>query len=156
MRIMVVSDTHNNQAALFNAFETAGTVDAIIHLGDGETDAQILSLAEEIPLFQVAGNCDIGSTAPRELFFELEGLHLMLCHGDIYGVKKGLSRLIQRAVEYGADAVLYGHTHLAQAEKHEGLWLINPGTLSSQAEFHSFAIIEIDSGCLNATIYQLF
>ncbi len=156
MRIMVVSDTHNNQAALFNAYQVAGTVDAIIHLGDGETDAQILALAEEIPLFQVAGNCDIGSTAPRELFLELEGSHLMLCHGDIYGVKKGLSRLIKRATESGADAVLYGHTHLAQAERHEGLWLINPGTLTAQSELYSYAILEINSGCLNATIYQLF
>jgi uncharacterized protein len=155
MRILVVSDTHGNQTALLKAHQAAGHLDVVIHLGDGETDAAILSELENHHVLRVAGNCDTGSTAPRELVCTWKGIRLLLCHGDRYGVKTSLSRLVQRGNEIGVDGVLYGHTHLAMAEKHEGLMLINPGTMTYPAPFHSYAILEITADGLHAAIIPL-
>ncbi|ACD96212.1 metallophosphoesterase family protein [Trichlorobacter lovleyi] len=156
MRILVVSDTHGNQAALLRAHEAAGRCEAIIHLGDGEEDAALLAVLDEgCPVVRLAGNCDLGSTAPRELIREWAGVRLLLCHGDRYGVKGGLARLLEQGRATGVDAVLYGHTHLAQAVRQEGIWLINPGTLTAPAPFHSYAILELSHAGLQVTIHPL-
>ena len=156
MRILVVSDTHGNQAALLRAHEAAGRCEAIIHLGDGEEDAALLAALDEgCTVVRLAGNCDLGSMAPRELIHEWAGVRLLLCHGDRYGVKGGLARLLEQGRATGVDAVLYGHTHLAQAVRQEGIWLINPGTLAAPATFHSYASLEITPAGLQATIHPL-
>lgn len=155
MRILVVSDTHGNQINLFKAHEDAGAVDAIIHLGDGETDAAMVASIEGCPAIVVAGNCDIGSTAPRELVREWEGVRLLLCHGDRYGVKMGLARLIEQAQAIGVHAVLYGHTHHALHEQHGDLLVLNPGTLWGRAPFLSYALLEINHGCITAAVHKL-
>ena len=155
MRILVVSDTHGNQLNLLKAHTAAGTVDAVIHLGDGEADAALLAELEAVPLYQVAGNCDCRSTAPKELICSWEGCRLLLCHGDRYGVKLGLSHLLDHARVSGVDAVLYGHTHHALHEQHDRLLVLNPGTLWGRAPFLSYAILEIENGTINATIQIL-
>lgn len=156
MRILLISDTHGNQAALLRAHEAAGQCDAVIHLGDGEQDASLLeAVDDQIQLFQVAGNCDLGSTVPREQICTFGKVRLLLCHGDRYGVKTGLSRLIERGQSAEVDVVLYGHTHLAQSVELEGLLLVNPGTLAAPATYHSYAILEITESGITATIHPL-
>lgn len=155
MRIFLISDTHGNQSTVLKAYDAVGKVDAIIHLGDGETDGALLASITDCPVFQVAGNCDAGSAAPRELIYEWKHIRLLLCHGDRYGVKTGFSRLIERGHETRVDAVLYGHTHLARIEQHDGLWLINPGTMNQQATFHSYILLELTNNGLQATIQTL-
>mgnify|MGYP000949154618 CR=1 FL=1 len=155
MRILVVSDSHGNYRNLFKARELAGQIDTIIHLGDGEGDAAMLAEAEEIPVLQVAGNCDFGAGAPRELLETLSDTRLLICHGDRYGVKLGLTQLLERAKNCGAAAALYGHTHQAQVEQYDGIWLINPGTLWGRAPFLSYAILELQPGTISAVIYKL-
>lgn len=156
MRVLVVSDSHNNVGNLARAIDAAGSFDALIHLGDGEAD---LTYFEELlgncRFLRVAGNCDIGSSAPRELLVDWEGVHLLLCHGDQYMVKQGLAMLAERGVEVGADLVLYGHTHLARSEYVCNLHLLNPGTLWGRAPFLSFALLEIADGVVTAEIQLL-
>jgi uncharacterized protein len=154
MRILLISDTHGNQTALLKTYSTVGNVDAIIHLGDGEADGALLSAIENRPVIQIAGNCDLGSTAPRELICEWKNLRLLLCHGDHYGVKSGFSRLIERGHKTGVAAVLYGHTHLARIDQHDSLWLINPGTMNHETSFRSFALLEITEKGLQASIHS--
>lgn len=156
MRILLVSDTHGNQTDLLKAHEAASHCDAVIHLGDGEQDALLLeAIDDQIQLFQVAGNCDLGSTVPRELICSFGKVRLLLCHGDRYGVKSGLSRLIERGHAAKVAAVLYGHTHLAQSIEEDGLLLVNPGTLAVPAPFKSYAILELTESGISATIHPL-
>ena len=156
MRILVVSDTHGNDAALLKAYGAAGAFDVVMHLGDGERDMELLtSLDDTLPQVVVAGNCDLASTQPRERICSFKGLRLLVCHGDRYGVKAGLSRLVEHGREVGVDAVLYGHTHVANIVQVDGLWLINPGTLTAASSFHSYAMLEITEAGLNATIHPL-
>lgn len=156
MRILVVSDSHGNEARLLQAHEIFKPIDLLIHCGDGEADAITVEQTEGTTVLRVAGNCDIGSAAPRELVHLLYGKKVLICHGDRYNVKAGLDKIISRGKELEVDVILFGHTHLALVENCFGIMLVNPGTLLSQAPFHSCALLEItDDGSLQATIQPL-
>lgn len=143
MRIMVTSDTHGNYPLLLRTCDQAEPVDCVIHLGDGADDAVLLARIADISVISVAGNCDRGSDAPRELLWECEGKRLLLTHGDRYGVKSGLGKLEQRGIEAGADVVLFGHTHCATITRQNGILFVNPGTMMGAGRDATFAIMEI-------------
>lgn len=155
MKVLVISDTHGNLSRAFSAHTLSGPVDAIIHLGDGAADADLLREALDVPVINVAGNCDPGSNAPRERVWECEGKRILLTHGDAYKVKSGLARLRQRAEEVGADAVLFGHTHQGVLEDHAGLLLVNPGTLSNAGHNRSYAVLMITPEGITSRHYDI-
>ncbi len=143
MKVLLISDTHGNVNRAFSAHTLSEPVDAIIHLGDGSADADMLRDALDVPVINVAGNCDSGSNAPRECVWECEGKRILLTHGDAYQVKSGLAKLRQKAQKIGVDAVFFGHTHQGVIENHAGLRLVNPGTLSNHGHYRSYAVLII-------------
>lgn len=155
MRVLVISDTHGNVSRAFVAHARSVPVDAIVHLGDGCADADILRETLDVPVINVAGNCDPGSDVPRERVWECEGKRILLTHGDAYQVKSGLSRLRQRAGEIGADAVLFGHTHQGVLENLSGLLLINPGALANHSHQRSYAVLDITRKGITSRHYEL-
>lgn len=155
MKVLVISDTHGNANRAFAAHTLAGPVDAVIHLGDGSADADLLREVLDVPVVNVAGNCDPGSNAPREVVWECEGKRILLTHGDAYQVKSGLARLRQRAGEVGADAVLFGHTHQGLFEDHAGVLLVNPGTLSNGSRHRSYAVLAVTPGGITSRHYDI-
>lgn len=155
MRILLISDTHGNYPFALRACDMAEPIDAVIHMGDGVADAELLSRILDIPVIGMAGNCDLGSRAPRELLWECLGKRLLLTHGDRYFVKKGLSRLEQQGIENKVDAVLFGHTHQAVVITLSGMLFVNPGALISSAPRKTFSILEINSGKISAQIYEI-
>lgn len=155
MKALVISDTHGNTARAFSAHTLSEPVDIIIHLGDGSADAELLREVLDVPVINVAGNCDPGSNAPRERVWECEGKRILLTHGDAYLVKSGLANLRQRALEIGVDAVLFGHTHLGIVENSSWPVLINPGTLSNQSRQRSYAVLVITPEGITARHYAV-
>ncbi len=143
MKILVTSDSHGNYPLLFRASDSAAPVDAVIHLGDGGSDADLLSRITGLQVIRVAGNCDHGDAAPRELLWECAGIRFLLTHGDRYGVKNGLGLLERRAQQQGAQVVLYGHSHRAGIRNSSNILFINPGTLMKCADRASYATLEI-------------
>lgn len=155
MKVLVISDSHGNANRAFTAHTRSEPVDIVIHLGDGCADADLLREVLDVPVINVAGNCDPGSNAPRERVWECEGKRILLTHGDAYQVKSGLARLRQRAEEIGADAVLFGHTHQGVIEKHSGLLLLNPGTLSNASHHRSYAVLVITPDGITSRHYDI-
>lgn len=155
MRILIISDTHGNYPLAFKVCETAEPFDILIHLGDGGDDAALLASALDVGVIQLAGNCDHGSNAPRELLWECSGKKLLLVHGDAYGVKNGLIRLEKRALEVGADVVLFGHTHRATVTSLSGILAINPGTLMRASQHTTFATLEITTQGVTADLHEI-
>lgn len=155
MRILVISDTHGNYPLALRACDQAEPLHAVIHLGDGGNDADLLSLVLGSDPIRVAGNCDSGVAAPRELIWECEGKRLLLVHGDRYGVKSGLGRLEQRGIEAGVDVVLFGHTHCATITTLSGILFVNPGTLMRSVFQTTFAILEISPDNITAHIHNI-
>lgn len=155
MKLLVISDTHGNYPASIKAADTIEAVDRIIHLGDFCDDASPLATALGREIIRVAGNCDYDSPLPREIVGTFEGVTLLICHGDRYGVKGGFGRIIGRARQAGARAVLFGHTHHACVHEQEGILLINPGSLQKGTETPSVALVAISSGTISAQIRYL-
>ena len=155
MRILVISDTHGNYPLALRAADMAEPLDAVIHLGDGADDAALLAQVLEIQVVQVAGNCDLNPDAPGELLWECEGKRLLLTHGDRYGVKSGICRLEQRAVEAGADVVLFGHTHLPLITTLSGVLFVNPGTLMKSSCRRTCAVLEIGPSGAEASLLEI-
>lgn len=155
MKALVISDTHGNISLAFKAHSLSEPVDIIFHLGDGSDDADMMRNVLDVPVINVAGNCDIGSRAPREVIWECEGKKILLSHGDAYGVKGGLARLDQRARAVGADAALFGHSHLATYELRSELLVLNPGTLSRTCHHRTFAVMDISSNGISASLHEI-
>jgi putative phosphoesterase len=155
MKILVISDTHGNVSRALSAYTLSEPVDAVIHLGDGIADAEMLRNALDAQVINVAGNCDPVSDAPREILWECEGKRIFLTHGDAYQVKSGLARLFHRAIEVEADIVLFGHTHQAVCEASSAVLLLNPGALANHVCHRSYAILIITSEGISSQHFDI-
>lgn len=155
MRLLVISDTHGNYPLLLKVSDRTDPVDAILHLGDGEEDAVLLAGLSDTKVIRIAGNCDPGSESPKEILWECEGHRLFFLHGDRYGVKRGLENLEQRAIELKADAVFYGHTHVAANFKAGGIRFVNPGTLMKAADLNSYAVVEVTVTGIEVSLHDI-
>ena len=154
MKVLVISDSHGNYAHALKAHQLAGPVDHIIHLGDGADDARLMEEVLEVPVYRVAGNCDIDAGLPRELILELGGCRIFVTHGNTHLVKSGLEQLTMKGIEVGASVVLYGHTHLSAVASAEGMLLVNPGALKAGFP-SSYAILDVNGTDVRAKIYRL-
>lgn len=132
MKILVLSDSHSSLRFMWTCAEKIQP-DAIIHLGDHVCDGE--ALAEDfpqIPMFQVAGNCDRYRVAPDYPEIKLEtlgGVRIFMTHGHLQGVKLYKEKLIADARKCQAKVALYGHTHEADCRLLEdGMWVMNPGS----------------------------
>ena len=131
MKILIFSDSHGMLSFMRHCIETVRP-DAVVHLGDHYSDYQ--DIQEEFPqliYYAVPGNCDLHRAVYGELEIkvpELFGVRFYMTHGHKHGVKMGLYRLLADARAAGAQAVLYGHTHIPLCRQEEdGLWVLNPG-----------------------------
>lgn len=145
MKILVLSDSHAGISFMKYAISHIKP-DAVIHLGDYfEDGALLIELFPTIRLHQVPGNCDkyrmIG-IHPETLCYHVCGVKLYMTHGHKYHVKSSIYSLIRDAESADADAVLYGHTHIADCHKEEsGIWVLNPGACGSYSG--SVGVIEV-------------
>jgi putative phosphoesterase len=155
MKLLVISDTHGNFTLALKAHSLSENIHSVIHLGDGFSDADQIREFVDANVISVAGNCDLGSSAPRELLWECEGKRILLTHGDAYMVKSGLKKLKQRANEVKADLVLFGHSHQATHELHSGIQFLNPGTMMSGAPLMSYAIVDVSPDGITVSLHGI-
>ena len=145
IRLGVISDSHGARIRtdLFRRLALAEDFDAIVFCGDGLGDMKYLAKELPMEIKCVAGNCDPGSLAPRELVLTYGGVTMLAVHGHLFGsVRYDLSPLSLRAEELGAKVALFGHTHRPTAEYFGPVLLINPGALKDGR----YAVVEIDQG----------
>jgi hypothetical protein len=57
----------------------------------------------------------------------------------------------------GCHAVVYGHTHMPELIRHDGLWILNPGspTERRRAPDRSLIVLEIDGAALTPRLIAL-
>ena len=144
MQIGVISDTHMVISSIERLEKEIKGVDMIIHLGDNVDDIATIEKYFKGKIINVKGNCDFSAIVPSDRLVEVCNKKIFLTHGHRYGVKENLSALRYKALETGADIVLYGHTHIAKMEFEEGIWYINPGSASLPRDGdRSYVIINI-------------
>ena len=151
MKIGVLSDTHGNLNAIKGVLPQLEKCDLVVHLGDHFYDMDDFSVNLTNKLYTVYGNCDGGG---EDLILEKENTKILVCHGDKYRVKAGLTRLYLRALEIGAKLVLYGHTHIANVTTENGITFVNPGALAHMGK-KSFCQIDLNDGVIDAQIIKI-
>ena len=158
MKILVFSDSHNNPTYLAAALrEHKGTVDLVVHLGDGLSDLErVGDLCDNVAKVTVLGNGEqfferrLWQDVPDETVISPDGVRILCCHGHRYRVKFGTSGLAAHAEEKGADLVLFGHTHTAYdgwepSPTGKMIRLFNPGSAGAGYPA-SYGIIETKDG----------
>lgn len=154
IRILVISDTHGHNAFIEKEISSIGeeNIHAIIHAGDCVEDAEMLSYTyPNIPMYNVAGNNDMFSTADDDKLITLGGVKIFITHGHGYRVKydSDFETLLRKAQAVGADIAVFGHTHCTHLSYHGKLILLNPG---SAGYSDRYAVIEIEDGKAKAKL----
>ncbi|MGI6412746.1 MAG: metallophosphoesterase family protein [Syntrophomonadaceae bacterium] len=155
MRIAVAGDTHGRTESIRKALSHI-RFDSLFFTGDYYRDGKKLASQIKVKYYGVVGNCDL-SMGKTELMVKLDGCSFYITHGHRYGVKKSINSLFYRGKEMGADAVIFGHTHVPFIERIDDMWLINPGSpsLPRSNSRCTYAVIETDNGSLKPRIIEL-
>lgn len=140
MKVLLIGDNHGEQSIVHEVY-SKNSGDINIHLGDSEFNYDDTELGY---FFRVKGNCDIDQRFPVEEYDKISDI--FLTHGHLYDVKLKRDQLAKRAAEYEAKYAVYGHTHIAVAEKVDGVYCINPGSISlPKGEWEgSYAVLDTD------------
>ena len=164
MKILVFSDSHGGVRPLRAALAAHRTADTAVFLGDGLRDfADAMADHPQMGQIAVPGNCDpagllsvLGLTDAAELLIDFGGRKFLLLHGHTARVKLGYDLLLAHAAARGADAVLFGHTHipentLAADPDHPSrrILLFNPGSVGRSLT-HSYGIVTVEGGVISA------
>ena len=150
-KIVVLSDTHGNISAIERLTDIMKESDYVFHLGDYQSDIALFNREFGDKIHSVKGNCDMGG---GDEILDVEGVKIMITHGNEYGVKNGLTRLNFKAKEVGANVVFYGHTHVAKIEEFDGITFINPGALKSFIN-KTYCYAVVHNGKLTAKIVDI-
>jgi putative phosphoesterase len=147
MKIAVISDTHMPRGA--RAFAEAcvqrlRAAELILHAGDVVGEAFLEELrALGPPVEAVYGNMDepaLKASLPKERVVEAGGVRIGMVH--IPGPRAGReARLLARFP--GCDAIVYGHTHVPEVERVDGVWILNPGSPTERRSSPERTMIEL-------------
>lgn len=154
MRIIVVADTHK-EFEIYNEVVEKNPADYYIHLGDGVNEfADVAKSHPEKAFVFVKGECDFCTASSKQLL-KLGKCRIFCAHGYEQNVTGGLDVIIEEAKAADCNILLYGHTHVYRAEKIDGIYVMNPGSLGSPRGKNSpsYGILEIsEDGQVNMQI----
>lgn len=130
--------------------------DLLVHTGDFYDDALKLQGLTHLSVIGVCGNCDYVHGGPWEKIFNAGPYKVLLTHGHLYGVKRGLNALFHRAMDLDVHLVVFGHTHRQLVERREGVLFVNPGSPKRPLgdDQPGCALIEL-SGEINARLLKV-
>ena len=145
MQVLVVSDSHGRVDNMIRAVERVQP-DYVLHLGDCQRDLE--KLRREVPGLPMEGgpgNCDWGSYDQPERLIELGGVRILMLHGHTRNVKSSPMAAMYAAREYGAQVLLFGHTHRPLVDNDGTLLTLNPGA-AGDWEHPTCGVLTIENG----------
>lgn len=164
MKILVFSDSHNTREPMRAAIAAHPDAEAVVFLGDGALDAlHVLESYPALPRCILRGNCDsrlalsaAGAELGEETVLDFGGKRFFCLHGHTQNVKFGYARLLYRASELHADAVLFGHTHIPEcdtvadpADPERNILFFNPGSVGVGVN-PTYGVIHVVNGVISA------
>lgn len=172
MKIGALSDTHwrgEGSGVPRRLKEIFAHVDLILHAGDLVTLSVLAELEAIAPVVAVAGNMDADPVkrALRSRRVIRAGSHRIgLIHGHgvpgrvwLGGGRVDFDVLNAYLLQQFEDVacIVYGHTHLARAERWQGVLLFNPGTAiaSWPARRSTVGLLTVDEEGVNGEIMEL-
>lgn len=160
MFVAVISDTHlprGSRRLPDSCVERLRAADLILHGGDVVAAAVLEELAAYAPVRAVSGNMDqpaLVETLPKSRVVEVGEARIGMIH--IPGPRAG--REARLAVRFpDCDAIVYGHTHVPQVERHEGRWILNPGSPTERrtSPRHTMIVLHVDGPTLEPELVEL-
>ena len=147
MRLGILSDTHGKLRP--EVLEAFTRVDHILHGGDVGSAALLDELGRLAPVTAGYGNVDgldVRRRCPRVARVELDGLIVVVTHGDQFG--SPTPEILHREFP-DADVLVYGHTHRPLLELvDKTVTVMHPGSAGA-ARFGippSIGIMELEVG----------
>lgn len=154
MKILVFSDSHHDITGLQYPIQSESP-DVVIHLGDNSEDAfRAEKMFPDTEFHVVKGNCDFDHIELEKLL-KIKEYNFFITHGHRYNVKSTSKKVIKKGIDQKADIILFGHTHKAYIQNHNGVWVINPGSssrLQTRDLCPSYSKIEISQEDLQCCI----
>ena len=145
MTVLVLSDSHGNVDNMIRAVERVQP-HRVLHLGDCQRDlAALQAQFPDIPMEGVPGNCDWGSCGQPEQLIELGGVRIFMLHGHTRNVKNSPMAAMYAAKEYGAQVLLFGHTHAPLVDNDGSLLTLNPGAAGDRLR-PTCGVLTIENG----------
>ena len=143
MKILLVSDSHGDYAALDQLAAKYPHMDLYLHAGDSEQDEFSIK-----PFISVRGNCDYYDF-PNYLLIPSPMGNIYVQHTP-YVSKSVIS-------EHNAKIVIHGHTHTRRQENKNGILFVNPGAISYARDKYdgSYAILTIEENSIEVEFYTL-
>ncbi|MBW9213036.1 MULTISPECIES: metallophosphoesterase [Terrabacteria group] len=141
--IIVVSDNHGE---IKNCLSVQTMYPNAIYIHCGDTQ---LSLEETPNFIQVKGNNDDSLDLPKQRIVKIEGLKILVCHGDKkpYPIDEFVAK---EAKQLACALACYGHTHIPSISHYQGVDCVNPGSShpygNRDMSEASYAYIVIDQG----------
>jgi putative phosphoesterase len=137
--------------------EALEAADRVLHGGDLVAASVLDEHAALAPVDAVAGNMDdatLQGTLPARRIVEIERVRIGMVHDA--GPRVGREERLRGAFP-DCDAVVYGHTHVPQLERHGGIWIVNPGSPTERrgAPRHSMALLRVEDGALTPALVSL-
>lgn len=155
MKLVAVSDTHGDHQILEDILTQQPDADAFFYAGDSEFAASDAIFDHYLA---VRGNMDFDQGFPLTRTIAVSGLTVFLTHGHRLLVGTTLKLLIESAEKAHAQVAIFGHTHQLGVEMHQGILVLNPGSISQpRGEFAAlggtYAVIEASAAQFTVTYY---
>ncbi len=150
-RVGLISDTHGLLRA--SVHPALAGVEMILHAGDVGGEEILDELRLIAPVHAVAGNTDDQGEYPAELTISVAGVVIHASHGH----EVGPPTPAKLAARYGADVIIYGHTHKQLVTRLGRQLIVNPGA-AGQRRFNlsaSVAVLTITDGSAEVEIIAL-
>jgi uncharacterized protein len=158
--IAVIADTHLPRGARrlpAECLRLLTEADLVLHGGDVIAESVLAELRSLAPVQAVAGNMDheeLQTSLPKRRVVEIEGVRVGIVHDA--GPRVGREERLVAGFPQCA-AIVYGHTHVPQLERHGEVWIVNPGSPTERrsAPAHSMALLRVSAGALEPSLIRL-
>lgn len=135
------------------ALEQQRTAEVVYFLGDGLKNIDSLRpMFSDKHFVTVCGNCDLGENALSVDVRSVGVARIFATHGHLYSVKSGIYSAVCAAREQKANVLLFGHTHTPLEDYDDGLYILNPGSISGANP--TYGVIDVtDAGIVTNIIH---
>lgn len=146
MKIIIVSDNHGRVQPLIDVMQLHQDAVAFIHCGDSELPSEYLQ-----GYAGVRGNNDFYSEMPESKIVQIENHRIFVVHGHRLLYMGNRELLVNKAKQNDCDIICFGHTHIFEHQKIDGIDIINPGSISRNRDGSPpcYAILEINGDMIN-------
>lgn len=141
-KIVVMSDNHGQHDMLEYVKEKEPQADYYVHCGDSEAAYKEMLTG----YICVKGNNDWSLDLPMEARFEVEGIPILITHGQYFGYFNRELAMNDLLTRNQCRVLLCGHTHTPMFLQEGNYYYINPGSTSLPrgGSERSYAVVTID------------